>query len=253
MNNMTGTMSVPMARPVVRPAARVLSRMFVAVLAVTIAATLTRPIPPESDLSFKVDPALVARAAAAPGSMLSVIIRETAPHSDDAELAVRSFGGAITYELPLVGGFAARVPANRLAELTRSPAVTRVWGDARVDVASDKTSKYDTSAPNTVWRQSIHLPGANEKYNGSGVGVALLDTGVVPVPDLANRVAYRVDLTPEADGYDRYGHGTHLAGIIVGDGTASNGTYRGVATGANLISVKVAGWNGATDVSVVIA
>jgi serine protease AprX len=104
-----------------------------------------------------------------------------------------------------------------------------------------------------MWRATTRVQQASSSYNGSGVGVALLDTGVVPVSDLANRVVYRADLTPEGDGLDRFGHGTHMAGIIAGDGTSSAGNYVGVAPRANLISVKVAGFNGATDVSVVIA
>jgi serine protease AprX len=221
--------------------------------AIILAASFARPWPIVPDPWPKVDPALVAEAGSAPTSTLQVIVREMTPASSDAEDTVRSLGGGIGRELPIVGGFSARIPAASLADLAASGSVAKVWGDARVDVSGDKTGKYDSTAPNSVWRQVIRVPGATEKYNGSGVGVALLDTGVVPVPDLANRVAYRVDLTPEADGYDRYGHGTHLAGIIAGDGTSSNGGNRGIATGANLISVKVAGWNGATDVSVVIA
>jgi serine protease AprX len=63
----------------------------------------------------------------------------------------------------------------------------------------------------------------------------------------------RVDLTPEHDGFDRYGHGTHMSGIIAGTGAGSDGQWAGVAPGANLVSVKVAGPDGSTDVSVVIA
>src|ERR671916_377560 len=61
-----------------------------------------------------------------------------------------------------------------------------------------------------------------------------------------------VPFTPGHDGIDRFGHGTHMAGIIAGDGSASWGKWRGVARGADLISVKVAGPDGATDVSVVL-
>src|SRR5207253_3938343 len=52
---------------------------------------------------------------------------------------------------------------------------------------------------------------------------------------------------------DRFGHGTHVAGIIAGSGAESDGHWAGVAPGAKLVSLKVAGPDGATDVSVVLA
>src|SRR5207247_457802 len=60
-------------------------------------------------------------------------------------------------------------------------------------------------------------------------------------------------LTSSPAGMDRFGHGTHMAGILVGDGTSSNGTWTGVAPQANLVSIKVAGLDGSTDVSIVMA
>jgi serine protease AprX len=192
-------------------------------------------------------------AAAHPRSVLPVIVRETSPASDRAERLVRSLHGHVTHELGIVGGFAAVVPGSAVSPLAASPAVADLWGDGRVRMASVDMDQYDSYPINTVWRTTINLLGALTKSNGSGVGVAVIDTGVVPVPDLARHVSYRVDFTPEHDGLDRYGHGTHMSGIIVGDGTSSNGQYTGVAPGAHLISVKVAGYDGATDVSVIIA
>src|SRR5205823_3725180 len=165
----SATSSLVIAAPVAHRPASALTRTLLAVLALSLATTLTRPIPIEPNLFFKADPALVAQATAAPGSALSVIVRETVPSSGDAELAVRSIGGTVTHELPIVGGFAATLPARSLAELVRDPSISRVWGDAKVDVESDKTGKYDASAPNGVWRQAIHLGGATEKYSGAGV------------------------------------------------------------------------------------
>ncbi len=85
------------------------------------------------------------------------------------------------------------------------------------------------------------------------MAVAVLDTGVTRHPDLGDRVVARVDLTPDGDGLDRYGHGTHMVGVIAGDGRASEGRWAGVAPDASVVGVKAAGWNGATDVSAVMA
>ena len=197
------------------------------------------------------DPGLLRLARIAPDRVVPVIVAENVPSSDGAEAAVRTEGGTVTRELPLIHGFAARIDAGRVPGLLSSPAVSHVWGDAPLHMLTIQGGKYDSWAPNTLWRASIGLD--KQKYTGAGVTVALLDTGVTQVPDLGTRVLERVDLTPDHDGYDRHGHGTHMAGIIASDGSGSGGKYLGVATKANLVSIKVAGWDGATDVSVVIA
>jgi serine protease AprX len=99
---------------------------------------------------------------------------------------------------------------------------------------------------------------SNLGYTGKGVGVALLDTGVVPVQGLTSgNVVNGPDLSldnpsSQLANVDGFGHGTHMAGIIAGnDGTA--GGYKGVAPGATLLNVKVGSADGAVDVSQVIA
>ena len=75
---------------------------------------------------------------------------------------------------------------------------------------------------------------------GQGVGVALIDTGVNPTADLrGDRLVRGPDLSGEGDGVDHFGHGTFMAGLIAGDGTASsNGGVRhvGVAPGATVVA-----------------
>jgi len=114
-------------------------------------------------------------------------------------------------------------------------------------------SVYDDEPVDEVWQQAIGLPAAAQQAAGRGVTVAVLDTGVSRHPDLGDRVAARVDLTPDADGEDTYGHGAAMAGLVAGDGSASEGRYRGVASGARLLSVRAADWSGATDVSSALA
>jgi serine protease AprX len=200
----------------------------------------------------KADPSLAAMAASRPKAMHSVIVRETNPASLDAERRVWALGGRVTHELPIIGSFAARVSGSAVRALAESAAVWRVWGDARLRATSSDLSQYDSYSPDTAWQKTINATDGSSSL-GAGVAVAVLDTGVTRVPDLGNRVLARVDFTPDHDGYDRYGHGTHMAGIIAGDGTSSNGQWVGVAPKANIVSVKVARADGSTDVSVVIA
>ena len=94
-------------------------------------------------------------------------------------------------------------------------------------------------------------------WTGKGVGVALVDTGVVPVTGLVSgNVVNGPDLSFDSQSpspnLDAFGHGTHMAGIIAGnDGTP--GGFSGIAPGATLLSVKVAAHDGAADVTQVIA
>ena len=94
--------------------------------------------------------------------------------------------------------------------------------------------------------------------DGSGVDVALIDTGVAPVPglDADGAVIVGPDLSFDSQGadmpagIDAFGHGTHMASLIAGRGTSS---AQGVAPGARILDMKVGASNGAVDVSQVIA
>ncbi|MDQ4085029.1 MAG: S8 family serine peptidase [Actinomycetota bacterium] len=99
-------------------------------------------------------------------------------------------------------------------------------------------------------------------YTGQGVGVALIDTGVVPVKGLmSGNVVDGADLSFESQSedlrhYDTFGHGTHMAGIIAGDEPQTllgPAPFRGVAPDAELTSIKVGAHDGAVDVSQVVA
>ena len=59
--------------------------------------------------------------------------------------------------------------------------------------------------------------------------------------------------TENAQPTDDYGHGTHVAGLIAGNGIGSNGRYRGVAPGASLVGLKVLDANGAGRTSDVLS
>lgn len=77
-------------------------------------------------------------------------------------------------------------------------------------------------------------------YTGKDIGVCLLDTGISDHPDFKGRIQMFVDfISNKKTPYDDNGHGTHVAGILCGDGSASGGKYKGVAPGCRIIAVKV--------------
>jgi subtilisin family serine protease len=98
---------------------------------------------------------------------------------------------------------------------------------------------------------------------GSGVGVAVIDSGIDVTPDLSvlgllPRVVYTQDFTG-GNGSDQYGDGTHVAGIIGGNGSSSQclGCTRslvGIAPNVSLINLRVLNGNGqGSDSSVIQA
>jgi serine protease AprX len=196
---------------------------------------------------------LVNPAIAPARNFVPVVVHERTPDTHSAEALIEAVGGRITRPLPLIGGFAAQVPAAGLSVLGRDPSIRGLYPDGHVQMLAIGTEAWDDIEPNLAWRKSIRLPQVPVGIDGTGVTVAMIDTGVAEVADLGARVVARVDFTPGGAGDDEYGHGTHLAGVIAGNGAASGGKWRGVAPGARLVSVKVAGPDGATDVSVVIA
>jgi serine protease AprX len=198
--------------------------------------------------------ATLVRPASAPSlTFVPVVVHERTPATHSAEQLIEAVGGRVTRPLPLIGGFAADVPADRLSMLGPDGPIAGMYVDGRIRMASIGTEAWDDLEPNLAWRKTIRLGQVPLGIDGSGVTVAMIDTGVSHTQDLGDRVVARVDFTPGGNGDDAYGHGTHLAGVIAGNGAASGGKWRGVAPGAQLVSVKVAGPDGATDVSVVIA
>src|SRR5205823_4270064 len=178
-------------------------------------------------------------ASAQPARWTSVVV--TGADADGAAAAVRAAGGRVVADLPVVRGVAAQLRAGT----TLGP--QWVVAPARELHLAEATTG-GTGAPSTV-RATLGLPATGDE--GSGVTVAVVDTGVADVPDLAGRITGRVDLTGTGAG-DGYGHGTFMAGLIAGSGAASDGAYRGVAPGAKLVDVKVADAAGHTDLITVL-
>lgn len=79
-----------------------------------------------------------------------------------------------------------------------------------------------------------------EEWDGSGVTIAVLDTGFAGHPDLSGRLVGFCDFVGNRKvPYDNNGHGTHVCGILCGSGKSDSGKYRGIAPGVGLLVGKV--------------
>ncbi|MEW5957219.1 MAG: S8 family serine peptidase [Chloroflexota bacterium] len=159
---------------------------------------------------------------------------------------------SLIHQYQTVPGLVGEVTPEGLATLLDRPEVALVALDAPVEAALTESAAL--IGVNTV-RQNFGLTGA-------GVTVALLDTGLdLTQPDLAGRIvaqhcfnrdgACPPQDTPESDvAQDENGHGTHVAGIIAGQGTEAP---PGLAPGVNLVAVRVLAASGSGFTSDVLA
>jgi subtilisin family serine protease len=119
----------------------------------------------------------------------------------------------------------------------------KLWLDKKVQVALEQ-SVPQIGAP-TAWTAG---------FNGKGVKVAVLDTGIDPNhPDVKGSILKGKNFTADPDYIDHHGHGTHCASTIAGSGAASGGKLKGVAPGADLLIGKVLSNEGFGSDSGVIA
>jgi serine protease AprX len=188
------------------------------------------------------------------GDQLEQVLVTAQGGVDAAARAVRAAGGRVTGALPLVDGVAAAVPAARLAGLSTSPGVLAVTADRQ---ASFEAARYEPGSSSSTFAQSSEADAAWSGGNaGRGVGIAVLDTGVSEVEDFDGRLVHGPDLSGEGSTVDTFGHGTVMAGVAAGSGAASAGTAdaprTGVAPQATVVAVKVAGRDGAVDVSTIL-
>src|SRR5580658_3686132 len=162
--------------------------------------------------------------------------------------------GTILSDLPLVNGIVADLPLANILSLSNQANVKYI----SLNRSMSPTLSNAAPAINAfaAWQSG---------YTGAGVGVALIDSGVINHPDLRggflglSRVVYSQSfVTGNSSATDQYGHGTHVAGLIAGDAASSTGpqysrTFEGIAPGANLINLRVLDQNGEGTDSAVIA
>src|SRR5882672_5674716 len=227
------------------------------------------PVVAPSLIADKIDPALLALMAADPQKLLPVIVEMQqplppfigAPNVDRAleALDLLRFNGVAVAPLSLIDSAAGFANAAGIDALSLVPTVAFVHHDATVGPQPSAAPPVPPATPdqvsgvypkvvraNKVWQQGI---------TGGGVTVAILDSGVAADADLVqpnNRLLASVNFADERLTSDPGGHGTHIAGIVAGNGTRSGGEFTGIAPQANVVDVRVLGNTGSGRISSVV-
>ncbi len=187
-----------------------------------------------------------------PNATVDVIIQfKTAPTNQ--ELKGLAINGKVKRQFKHITAVNAEIPWTIVANLENDPNVTYVSPNRNMTGSLDIVTAT-VNAP-YAWQNAL---------DGTGVGVAVIDSGVTPKDDLMaanggrSRIVYSESFIGVPDTTDGYGHGTHVAGIVGGNGADSSGvgfkrTYRGLAPNVNIINLRALDQNGAGQEAFVIA
>lgn len=183
--------------------------------------------------------------------LVPVLVGKLSAGDHAPEALVARIGGRVVRQLRLIDGFRADVPRSAVPVLRALGGIRFVTPDPVVHLEAQMGQ--DSGTASGVYTDATRASKAWAMgVTGKGVNVAVIDTGINTSGDLAGKVIHAEDFTPEADNQDNYGHGTFVAGLIAGSGAASNGAVKGVAPDAGLVALKIAGRDGATDVTRVL-
>jgi serine protease AprX len=190
-----------------------------------------------------------------PAKPVNVIVQYSDGPSEENHQIVANQGGSHLADLALVKGAMYSVSPSALEEIAKNPHVAYITPDRAIRRTMDhyNYATNDNLAYNAGW-------------DGTGVGVAVIDSGVYNHPDLntydqsSSRIVYSQSFVPgDTSTNDAYGHGTHVAGIVGGNGASSGSgsgyttEYQGIAPNAQIINLRVLDQNGSSNDSVVIA
>ena len=249
---------------------RLVARWIVGAVVAALFLSLTPLVADSRSGASNIDPALLDEARANPDRLFPVIVRgaasspaqvrATARIADETEVRVKKAETVLSFgkdgprrALPIVAGASGTLRGRDILALARLPVVDRIvvdetftasWHGEDAETEGTQPAIETVNAPK-VWE--------SKGLSGKGIGVAVIDSGVADHPDLAGRIVARVDLTGEGSNGDPGGHGTHVAGLIAGDGTASKGAWTGVAPQANIVSVRVINATGQARLSTIFA
>jgi len=132
--------------------------------------------------------------------------------------------------------------SSEIVDLARNEIITRIWSDAIAPIEQANTTVVSSVNPED-YVPLIDRIGARDLveagYNGTGVVIAVLDTGVDPLSTDMSVASFASFVEADTLPLDLIGHGTYAASVALNNGNSSDGKYAGIAPGATLLSAKV--------------
>jgi serine protease AprX len=188
----------------------------------------------------RVDPRIVAMALRTPQQSVRVIVQKMGQDAT-VERLVAEMGGKVVSPLPIINAFAAEMSTDAAYQLGKNPSVRWISIDAQVHSTLTEiiTGRGKKEPPNT-YLDTLGIPDLwKQKLSGTGIGVAVIDSGVDTGNDFSQLAINKGFNLNSVTPLDLYGHGTHIAGIVAGNGRNSYGKYIGIAPATTLVGLKV--------------
>src|SRR6267378_1684862 len=204
---------------------------------------IAQHVPAHQKFDAALDEAVDTPDLGGPAVVRRVIVRARPGASTLIRNALIASGHKIKSELNLIDGLAVDLSKADLEALARNPQVVSLSSDAEVRATAVPATVASASSAGLL-RTTLGLTALSPQ--GLGVGVAVIDSGISPSPEFDSRITAFYDFTRGGVAtapFDEYGHGTHVAGLIGGNGAQAS-QYQGVAPSVRLIGLKVLDTNG---------
>ncbi|HEX8922807.1 MAG TPA: S8 family serine peptidase, partial [Pyrinomonadaceae bacterium] len=175
---------------------------------------------------------------------VKVILQASDLRSDEFRALLKRHHVHINEQFQQLSSLAVELPTAAIEELAASNLTSHISPDREIRTLGHIEA---TTGADTMRSQS-----GNGGFEGDGIGIAVIDSGIFKDHELMDKVVFQKDFTN--DGYgtaDKYGHGTHVAGLLASK-DAMNEAYIGIAPKSEIISLRVLNKNGVGSTSMLI-